>query len=166
MRPSVPAARVSMTDNSENSFWVYRRKMPHWRLNGSIYFVTWRLHKSQKELAAAEREIIVSTIKHFAGQRFDLFAYVVMPDHVHVLVLPYKEYLLHGLVHSWKSYTAYRLQREGGREGKIWQEDYFDRIMRDEAEFMEKVQYILNNPLKINPQIDEYPWVEVKSEFD
>jgi len=85
-----------------------------------------------------------------------------MPDHVHVLIRPYKGYFLHELVHSWKSYTAYRLQRVGGRKGRIWQEDYFDRIMRDEPEFIEKAQYILNNPLKIEPQIDEYPWVWVK----
>jgi putative transposase len=53
------------------------------------------------------------------------------------------------------------LQR-GGREGKVWQEDYFDRIVRDEAEFIEKAQYILNNPLKIQIRIDEFPWVWVK----
>jgi len=140
--------------------------MPHWRLDDSVYFVTWRLHKLQKTLTEADCEIIVTTLKHFEGQRFDLFAYVVMPDHVHVLVKPYKEYLLHELVHSWKSFTAHRLQRELGREGKIWQEDYFDRIMRDEPEFIEKAQYILNNPLKIQPQIDEYPWVWVKPEFE
>lgn len=140
--------------------------MPHWRQDGAVYFVTWRLHKSQKELAALEREIIVSTLKHFDGQRLDLFAFVVMPDHVHVLVRPYEGYLLHELVHSWKSFTANRLQREGGRGGKVWQEDYFDRIIRDEAEFLEKAQYILNNPLKINPPVDEYQWVWVKPEFD
>jgi putative transposase len=136
--------------------------MPHWRMSGSVYFVTWRLHKSQKKLAAAEREMIVSTLKHFEGQRFDLFAYVVMPDHVHVLVKPYNGYLLHEIVHSWKSYSAYMVQRECSREGRIWQEDYFDRIMRDESEFIEKAQYILNNPIKIEPQIDEYPWVWVR----
>lgn len=158
----MPATRLFMAEKPENRLWIYRTRMPHWRLDGAIYFVTWRLHKSQKELAASEREIIVSTLKHFEGQRFDLFAYVVMPDHVHVLVKPYKEYLVHELVHSWKSYTAYRLQRESNRKGSIWQEDYFDRIMRDEPEFIEKMQYIINNPLKIEPRIDEYPWVWVK----
>ena len=90
-------------------------------------------------------------------------AYVIMPDHVHLLVRPYDRYLLHDLVHSWKSFTAYTLQRQCGRQGKIWQEDYFDRIIRDEAEFLEKTQYILNNPLKIQLPVSEYPWVWVKS---
>ena len=165
-RASVPAECFKMTEGSQNRFWIYRRRMPHWRLDGSVYFVTWRLHKSQKELSTPEREIIGSTLKYFDGQRFDLFAYVVMPDHIHVLVKPSKGYFLHELVHSWKSFTANRLQHEGGREGKVWQEDYFDRIMRDEAEFLEKAQYILNNPLKINQPLNEYHRVWVKPDFD
>jgi putative transposase len=155
-----------MTANSENKWWVYRRRMPHWRMGGSVYFVTWRLHKSQNELVAAEREIIASILRHFEGQRFDLFGYVVMPDHIHVLNKPYNGYQLHEIVHSWKSYSAYRVQKEFGREGRIRQEEYFDRIMRDESEFIEKAQYILNNPLKIRQQIDEYPWAWVKPEFE
>ena len=162
----MPAIRLFMAEKPENKLWIYRRRMPHWRLDGSIYFVTWRLHKSQKELAAAEREIIVSTLKHFEGQRFDLFAFVVMPDHVHVLVKPYQGYLLHELAHSWKSYTVYRLQRDSDRKGRIWQEDYFDRIIRDELEFIEKMQYILNNPLKIQAHTENYPWVWVTSAFE
>jgi len=165
-RASVPAKRSKVTDNFEEKFWIYRRKMPHWRLSSAVYFVTWRLYKSQKNLSADECDIIVSTLRHFEGQRFELFAYVVMSDHVHVLTKPYDGHFLHEIVHSWKSYSAYRLQRDCGRQGRIWQEEYFDRIMRDEPEFLEKAQYNLNNPLKINQQIDEYPWVWVKSEFD
>jgi putative transposase len=159
---SVPAIRFAMTDNAGSKWWVYRRRMPHWRLEGSVYFVTWRLDKFQRELEAHERTIIVSSLKHFERLRFDLFAFVVMPDHVHVLVKPYEGFFLHELVHSWKSFSAHRLQRDLGREGRIWQEDYFDRIMRGEPEFLEKVRYILNNPLKIKEQIDEYPWVWVR----
>lgn len=85
-----------------------------------------------------------------------------MPDHIHVLIKPYNGFLLHEIVHSWKSYSAYRVQRECSREGRIWQEDYFDRIMRDEPEFIEKAQYILNNPLKIKPHMDVYPWLWIR----
>ena len=120
--------------------------MPHWRLTGAVYFVTWRLEKSQSFLSAIESEIIASAIKNFDRQRYDLMAYVVMPNHVHILVRPYDRYLPQDLVHSWKSFTAYKLQRQHGRQGRIWQKDYFDRIVRDEDEFLEKARYILNNP--------------------
>ena len=99
-----------MTERPEDKLVIYRRRMPHWRLVGSVYFVTWRLQKTQRELCPNEREVIVAALKHFDGQRYELIGYVVMPDHIHILVKPLEKYPLEGLVHSWKSYTAYRLQ--------------------------------------------------------
>jgi REP element-mobilizing transposase RayT len=90
---------------------------------------------------------------------------VVMPDHVDILVKPFDKHPLSDLVRSWKSYTAYQVQRKHGRYGKIWQEDYFDRIIRNENEFLGKAKYILNNPLKISPQNEEYPWVWVNTDI-
>lgn len=65
-------------------------------------------------------------------------------------------------MHSWKSFTANTLQRQFGRKGYIWLDEYFDRIVRDEEEFLEKAQYILNNPAKKWPEIEDYEWVMVK----
>lgn len=165
-RASVPASMILMSEKPESELWIYRRRMPHRRLIGAVYFVTWRLRATQDELSPPERDLVVSTLKHFNCQRYDLTAYVVMPDHVHVLAKPCDQYLLQDLVHSWKSFTAHKLQRQYGRQGRIWQEDYFDRIMRDEAEFLEKAQYVINNPCKIHPHFQEYPWVWVKPTFE
>jgi putative transposase len=138
---------------------IYRRRLPHWRLKESIYFITWRLHPSQYELNPEERDIITEVVKHFDGNRYDLFAYVVMHDHVHALVKPAEKYTLSQVVHSWKSFSANRLQRQFNRRKCVWQDEYFDRIVRDEAELLEKAQYIINNPFKVWPEIEEYPWV-------
>lgn len=138
---------------------IYRRRLPHWRMEGSVYFVTWRLHTSQSDLNPDERSIITSAIKHFDAVRYNLFAYVVMHDHVHVIVKPSEKYPLEKLVHSWKSFTANHLQHQFRRERSIRQDEYFDRIIRDETELLEKAQYIMNNPFKIWPEIEEYPWV-------
>jgi REP element-mobilizing transposase RayT len=138
---------------------VYRRNLPHWRLSGAVYFVTWRLNPSQSELTPHERSVVVASIKHFHGQRYKLFAYVIMNDHVHVLIKPLEEHPRETGVHSWKSFTANLLQRQFGRQGAVWQEEYFDRIVRDEAEFLEKGQYIMNNPRTRWPELEEYPWV-------
>ncbi len=151
-----------MPENQEEKLAIYKRRLPHWRLSGAIYFVTWRLHPTQSELKPDERGIVASTLKHFDGERYDLLAYVVMHNHVHALVWPTDSYYLQNIVHSWKSFTAYRLQREFGRSDRLWQDEYFDRIVRDEKEFLEKAQYILNNPWKTWPEIKEYPWVGFK----
>jgi putative transposase len=131
--------------------------MPHWRLVGSVYFVTWRLAPSQGKLNDKERRVIMSALRHFDGSRYKLYACVVMDDHVHVLVKLRETYQVEKIVHSWKSFTAHKFQREHGRKPPIWQEEYIDRIIRDEREFLDKAQYILNNPLKRWPEMEEYP---------
>jgi REP element-mobilizing transposase RayT len=84
----------------------YRRRLPHWRADEAIYFITWRLSKGQPELAPAERELVMSALRHFEGKRYHLDAFVVMNDHVHVLIAAMEPYRLEDIVHSWKSFTA------------------------------------------------------------
>ena len=142
----------------KTDFSAYRRNLPHWRMGGAVYFVTWRLHPSQPDLLPAERDLIVSALLHFNAERYLLHAYVVMNDHVHVLVQPNGAYSLQSILQSWKSFTARIMQKVHGRHGSVWQREYMDRIMRDEEEFWEKANYILNNPLKRWPETSEYIW--------
>jgi REP element-mobilizing transposase RayT len=87
-----------------------------------------------------------------------------MNDHVHLLVQPKPEWRLEQLVHSWKCFSARALQRERGRTGSIWQDEYFDRIVRDDDELAEKLAYILHNPVKRWPSLGEYPWANASGE--
>jgi REP element-mobilizing transposase RayT len=139
----------------------YRRCLPHWRMAGSTYFVTWRLASALRDLTPLERSDVGTSLLRFDHERYTLFAYAVMNDHVHVLVRPHDGRRLEDLVHSWKSYTTHRLQSLG-RRGKVWQEEYFDRIVRDDEEFLEKCQYIFNNPFKRWPGVQHYPWVWIR----
>jgi REP element-mobilizing transposase RayT len=140
-------------------FTIYRRRLPHWRLEGATYFVTWRLQKEQPDLSAAERTLVASAVRYFEGRRYELLAYVVMNDHIHVLVAPMDEHHLEEIVQGWKSYTGHALSQHAPRRSPVWQGEYFDRIVRDEPELIEKAQYILNNPWKRWPGLVEYEWV-------
>jgi putative transposase len=142
---------------------MYRRKLPHWRMSGAVYFVTWRLAKDQPNLDPEERTVVVEVIKHFERQRYELPGYVVMDDHVHVLVLPLGDFVLHQIVHSWKSFSAKQLAKGQQRTPPVWQHEYFDRIVRDDEELLQKAQYVLNNPVKRWPSLEEYPWVGLGS---
>ena len=142
-----------------DAYCAYRRKLPHWRLEGGVYFLTWRLREQQAELNPSERELIVSILLHFHGTRYRLHGYVVMNDHVHVIVEPIAGFELKTITHSWKSFTANQLQRRFARKGSIWQEECFDRIVRDEVEYLEKAQYIHDNPFNRWPEIADYPWL-------
>lgn len=153
------AEQTSLPDLSKEHVSIYRRKLPHWRKAGAVYFVTWRLHSSQPALTPDERTLVVAALEHFQRERYILFAHVVMDNHAHVLVKPIHENVLQSILHSWKSFTALQIQRQFGRQGAVWQDEYFDRIVRDEEEFLEKAQYILNNPQKRWPELEEYAWV-------
>jgi REP element-mobilizing transposase RayT len=121
-----------------------------------VYFVTWRLASNQPPLTVFERDHVAETIRHFADSRYELFAYVVMDDHVHALVEPHRDHDLERLLHSWKSFSAHSIRRAAA---PLWQREYFDRIVRDEQEFDALVQYIVQNPYNRWPGVTAYPWV-------
>jgi REP element-mobilizing transposase RayT len=88
-----------------------------------------------------------------------------MDDHVHILMLPLGGFELHQIVHSWKSFSARKLAREWQRTPPVWQREYFDRIVRNEKEFEQKAQYILGNPFKRWPSLQEYAWIGLGAYF-
>ena len=81
-----------------------------------------------------------------------------MNDHVHVLVEPFPGFRLDEVLQSWKSFTANLLQRQCGRGGIIWQQEYFDRVVRNDIEYEQKRDYILGNPFRRWPNIGSYRW--------
>ena len=84
-----------------------------------------------KEPATAS--IVEGALLHFQGDRYLLSAWCVMPNHVHVVVTPHHDHSLSGILHSWKSFSAHEINRRlNKRTGKIWEEEAFDHIVRDE----------------------------------
>jgi REP-associated tyrosine transposase len=91
---------------------------------------------------------------------------------VHALVQPLPSpqsagvYDLAEIIHSIKSFSAHQINRLRDSRGSIWQDERYDRIMRDEAEFLEKWQYIMNNPLKneLAQRWEDYPWLYIKND--
>jgi REP element-mobilizing transposase RayT len=123
-----------------------RNHATHWQLPGATYFLTWRLRKNLPCLTSAERDLVSSAIKHLDGGHYQLYSYVVMDDHVHIILRPHEGYQLSRVINSLKSFTTNRLWKDFNRTGAVWQKDYFDRIIRSESDLLRKMQYILNNP--------------------
>ena len=147
------------------SFTLTRRKLPHWQNPGSVYFITWNC-QNHHLLNDAERTITLQTIRFWDQRQWLLYIAVIMPDHVHLLAQPLpaqpEEYINLGkIIKSVKSYSSRKINQLRGQQGPIWQPERYDRIVRDDAEFLEKWQYIRNNPIKAglanHPQ--DYPWL-------
>jgi carbamoylphosphate synthase large subunit/REP element-mobilizing transposase RayT len=99
-----------------------------------------------REPAAAR--IVEDALKHFDDERYHLDAYVVMPNHVHVLVQPRRDTALADILKSWKRYSARAINQTIGRTGTLWMEESFDRVVRDWDSFVRYRKYIARNPDK------------------
>ncbi|MEP6974716.1 MAG: class I tRNA ligase family protein [Spartobacteria bacterium] len=96
----------------------------------------------------AAAEIVAGALTHFDGDRYELGAWVVMPNHVHVLVTPKAENDLGGILHSWKSFAANQINAALERSGPLWQRESYDHIVRNETALARITEYILRNPEK------------------
>jgi len=170
--------------------------LPHWRQDGTVYFVTWRtadsipaarvkqwLAEREKWLAAhpgawtpeIEREyfrlfperweawldesqgacelaqpevrrIVEETLMKHDGTDYVLYGYVVMPNHVHVLVTPLGETSLAEITQAWKSVSSHRINKLLNRDGVFWQKESFDHIVRSEQQMGRLMEYLRENP--------------------
>ena len=96
----------------------------------------------------AVANIVRESVKKFDRLRYLMFAWVIMPNHVHLLLRPLAGFALETIVHSFKSYTALQANRALGREGPFWMREPFDRFIRDEEHYYRTFRYIENNPVK------------------
>ena len=94
----------------------------------------------------AAARAVGESLAHFEGERCRQHAWVVMPNHVHVLFSLVGDWRLEQLVHSWKSFSAHQINAVLYREGTLWQRDYHDRLVRDAAHFERCRAYIMDNP--------------------
>lgn len=101
------------------------------------------------------RQIMADALKFFEGQRHVMHAFVVMPNHVHLLVTPIPGWSLDKITQSWKGFTAREINGYLGRPGALWQQESFDRIVRSPAHFERIVRYIANNPVKARMGSDQ-----------
>ncbi|HVP11961.1 MAG TPA: hypothetical protein VMV94_12340 [Phycisphaerae bacterium] len=142
-----------------------RRKLPHWQMPGACYWVTFA--SAIGDLTDDERDIVLSAIRHWDGTKIDLYAAVVMKEHVHMLFAP-KElrgrpgefYDLSGLLQNIKGFSGREISQRRGGIGQVWVKESFDRWIRNEEDFSEKWRYIAENPVKegLAPTPQEYRW--------
>jgi len=96
---------------------------------------------------ARAASIVEENWMHHDGREYRLLAWVVMPNHVHLLVeiwdTPQSQ-----LIKDWKGFSARGVNRLIKRRGKLWQDDYWDRYIRDEEHFRKVVHYIESNPVE------------------
>lgn len=125
---------------------IKRRNLPYWELDNSVYFVTFKTINIT--LSYDEQLIVKKHIIEGNESFYDLYAVIIMPDHVHLILKPLKDFSLSKIMKGIKGVSANKLNKQNFTQGSIWQDESFDRILRDEKGFNEKLQYMYNNPIK------------------
>ena len=156
---------------------VQIRHLPHLQTPDATYFVTFRCARGV-ELPEQARDLVLSAVTHWDGQKIDLDAAVVMPDHVHMIfrIVGQASGLSHdrleacptlsSILHSIKSFSANQVNRLLQRKGSLWMDESFDHIVRNGEEWEEKVQYIRQNAVKkgLAEKPEGYRWLWQRSD--
>ncbi len=141
---------------------------PHYEIDGAIYFITTRLEKESQFFTEEEAKIVEETLLELETKKeLMVYAYVVMPNHVHVLCRPLGSglskamQLLKGrssrLINVLREAKACPTATDGianggrgdfGRPSNVWQKGFFDFTVLTERKFREKFNYIHYNPLR------------------
>ncbi|WP_454813398.1 REP-associated tyrosine transposase [Labrys neptuniae] len=166
-----------MVETKPHLGWYRPHSLPHFDSPEATQFVTFRLVDSlptnfanpidRMELnrRQIERELdrglgacwlgmsqiaylVQQALFAFDQERYRLWAWCIMPNHVHCLFETIEGHRLGDIIRSWKKYTALRANRVLQRDGAFWQRDYFDRFVRNEEQFGRTIDYIERNPVK------------------
>ena len=104
-------------------------------------------------------EIVVSTIQFLNKKDYNLIAYCIMPNHVHLLfTLRERSRSVDKIMQSIKRYSAREINRLVKRSGSLWQAESYDHVVRDEDELLRIIQYVMNNPVKAGLVEDWKDW--------
>jgi putative transposase len=111
-------------------------------------------------------KLFIDTLYHYRGQAYLLHEFVVMPDHIHVLITPHTS--LEKAVQFIKGGFSYRAKKELGSNLEIWQKGFQDHRIRDASDYAAHVTYIHNNPVKehLGERAQDFPYSSAHPGFE
>ena len=150
---SLPQAKLRVLQE-EKEMWLKKHPKP-WNVDDENEYCDKFVSKIDKWLDSnygecllkypQNRKIIEEALLFFDGERYDLKAFVVMPNHVHLLMQMKKGFNIEKVMRSLKSFTAKEINKVMHRTGRLWQSEYFDRIIRSEDHYKYVLNYIVAN---------------------
>jgi len=154
-------SKVNVGQASRLSEHSWKRHLPHYQVAAGYYFITFSTH-NRLLFQPPQKDCVFHAIRFLDGKKYELYAAVVLDDHVHIIINPTDS--LSKIMHSIKSFTAHEINRMLNRTGYIWQDESHDRVIRSEDEFLEIIKYIANNPIKADlaTVYEDYKWLYIK----
>ena len=96
----------------------------------------------------ALRQLVTDALQEFDGKRYELGAYVAMPNHVHAILRPFDKagHSLESVLQGRKRWTSRQINKALNQTGPLWQQESYDRIIRDPEHLWKCIQYSGANP--------------------
>jgi REP element-mobilizing transposase RayT len=146
------AERARLIEDSQRErrplSWHEQRRMLEWyseRVDSLLDSGIGHCWLAKREIA----ELVIASLCHFDRERYELHSWVIMPNHVHLLITPIGDVSLSRILQSWKTFTALRANRLLKRVGEtFWQRESYDHVIRDNDELRRIRNYIECNPVK------------------
>jgi REP element-mobilizing transposase RayT len=101
--------------------------------------------------------VVRDALLFFEGDRYILYAWCIMPNHVHVVLQPKAGFELPDILHSWKSFTALKANRILNAGQQFWQPESYDHLIRDEQDLINQIRYVEQNPAEAG--LTNWRWV-------
>jgi putative transposase len=110
-------------------------------------------------------KLVVESLHHWDQKRYDLDCFTVISNHGHAVFTPLESepglyFALSTIMHSIKRHIAFEANKVLGRNGRFWQPESYDHVVRDEAELQRIRRYVLENPVKAGlvENWQDWPW--------
>ena len=144
-----------------------RPKSEHATNTGQTYMVTTETW-SRRDLFKNERwaRLLIDILYSYRAQAYLLHEFVVMPDHIHVLLTPQTS--VEKAMQFIKGGFSFRARKELGSNMEVWQKGFQDHRIRDANDYAIHVSYIHNNPMKerLCEKPDQYPYSSAYPMFE
>ncbi len=165
--------------------------MNHIYVEGHIYYLTVVVYNRLNLFIRPNFIIPIYDSLNFYRykQAFKILGYVIMPDHLHLLIWPYGKAVISDIMRDFKTFTAKRIIKQAEVEhrqdlldafqkagmetarsdNKVWQDDFWDTLVFSEKFLRQKLNYIHRNPMRTGlvDDVVAYPYSSYRNyEFD
>ena len=110
-------------------------------------------------------KMLADAFVHFDSKRYQLLAWCIMPNHVHIVFRPLADEEVPKILQSWKGFSAREANKILGRTGKFWHEEYYDHLVRNEKQLFRCIEYTWMNPDKAGLKNWKWRWKAEEKEI-
>jgi putative transposase len=132
----------------------------HVRIQPETFAITAVAHERRRIFQrTANADLMMNTLFRYREQgRFQLHGFVIMPEHIHVLITPAQDHSIERCVQLIKGGFSFAIRND--LTGEVWQDGYHPHRITDARDYNNQLLYIANNPTRKN--IQNYPYVHLR----